>query len=823
MIRNRSVNHLRLRARGGASAAAVVLLMLCQAAHAQVIGPEQAIGVDVLRIDSQPVVAAYGQQVVVIGGHPGIPCAGRFSWTYSLDGGATWSPYELLGANTNLFGQPALAVDGSGRFYLANARCQLGGYRMSVTRGAMSGGSFVWDARVDVTPTSSSDLLDLPSIAFEPVTGTVVLAYTARRHLGGVQYETFIQLSRSTDSGVTWSVPVTLSSLSSEGGDLAVGPDGEIYVVWLDGAAREVRGRRSMDGGLTFGAEFVIGPMRPNYNTLSPGWQIREGRHRAEFPYGEYFSSDFPSVAVDRSPGPHRGRAYVTWTEMAAGVVGAANGLSAQMTVEPTDHPRSPTTRASQEGSSPQGCTIPPYVYYAGAIPVTIGSNVSGGCPSSDVSPCGCSGFLTFSAEPGTTLWIRGDATFGPLPPGFPPPPFTYTIQCGPDTTRLVEVGIPVLWDVFLLGPSPPFVTTLTAPGPYYIHIVGGGPYAMNYSLQLRTFQFAATEAARDQRDVVLTSSGDGGQTWAPKVRVNDDPPGFDNALAELAVDAAGSVHVAWYDRRDDPECGGSARTYWTHSRDGGASFEPSQPLSGGLSPWPFPYSVGYTIGDKLGLWAEGERVHAVWVDFRTGGNPDIFHAVVRDLATSTLVTRFEAVAEEDGVQVRWNVAEAAEVESFVIERAAGDGGAFAVVVVLAADGRSEYAVTDGAVEPGTTYRYRLGLQWRDGRTSYEAPVTVAIRAVVGGLALGRPTPAPFRDRVALELTLAARGVVDARVYDLLGHEVKSLQLSELAAGRHTLSWDGRDRAGRPLASGLYVVRARHGGHAASRNVLLVR
>ena len=99
----------------------------------------------------------------------------------------------------------------------------------------------------------------------------------------------------------------------------------------------------------------------------------------------------------------------------------------------------------------------------------------------------------------------------------------------------------------------------------------------------------------------------------------------------------------------------------------------------------------------------------------------------------------------------------------------------------------------------------------------------MAIPAVAGGLALGRPTPAPFRDRVTLELMLGERGMVDARVYDLLGHEVKALHRGELAPGRHTLSWDGRDRAGRLLASGLYVVRARHGGHAASRNVLLVK
>jgi len=43
------------------------------------------------------------------------------------------------------------------------------------------------------------------------------------------------------------------------------------------------------------------------------------------------------------------------------------------------------------------------------------------------------------------------------------------------------------------------------------------------------------------------------------------------------------------------------------------------------------------------------------------------------------------------------------------------------------------------------------------------------------------------------------------------------------AAGPHALVWDGRDDAGRPAASGAYLVRLRAEGRAAAAKLTLVR
>ena len=44
-----------------------------------------------------------------------------------------------------------------------------------------------------------------------------------------------------------------------------------------------------------------------------------------------------------------------------------------------------------------------------------------------------------------------------------------------------------------------------------------------------------------------------------------------------------------------------------------------------------------------------------------------------------------------------------------------------------------------------------------------------------------------------------------------------------LEAGLHTLTWDGRDDQGRPLASGIYLYRLTFGDKALVRKMTLLR
>ncbi len=67
--------------------------------------------------------------------------------------------------------------------------------------------------------------------------------------------------------------------------------------------------------------------------------------------------------------------------------------------------------------------------------------------------------------------------------------------------------------------------------------------------------------------------------------------------------------------------------------------------------------------------------------------------------------------------------------------------------------------------------------------------------------------PNPFNQGTWLRFELASAGPVRLDVHDARGRLVRRLHDAPLPAGRHALFWDGRDRHGRSLTSGMYLAR----------------
>jgi len=135
--------------------------------------------------------------------------------------------------------------------------------------------------------------------------------------------------------------------------------------------------------------------------------------------------------------------------------------------------------------------------------------------------------------------------------------------------------------------------------------------------------------------DVYLRRSGDGGQTWAAAVRVNDNPQGDGTwqYLPRVAVAPDGRVDVLYLDRRRDPD-NLLANAFLASSEDSGRSFDTVL-----LSSQPFDSRVGFSanaklepdFGSRLGLSSVDGQALAVWTDTRFGsedtGRQDIASA----------------------------------------------------------------------------------------------------------------------------------------------------------------------------------------------------
>ena len=72
---------------------------------------------------------------------------------------------------------------------------------------------------------------------------------------------------------------------------------------------------------------------------------------------------------------------------------------------------------------------------------------------------------------------------------------------------------------------------------------------------------------------------------------------------------------------------------------------------------------------------------------------------------------------------------------------------------------------------------------------------------------LAQNYPNPFNPATTLRYDLPHRAHVRLVIYDLRGREVSTLVDAHAGPGYRQLSWDGQDRAGRQLPTGIYFAR----------------
>ena len=105
----------------------------------------------------------------------------------------------------------------------------------------------------------------------------------------------------------------------------------------------------------------------------------------------------------------------------------------------------------------------------------------------------------------------------------------------------------------------------------------------------------------------------------------------------------------------------------------------------------------------------------------------------------------------------------------------------------------------------------------------YPASVAVGDAPRRAPFALAPASPNPFHGSTQFSYTLAERGRAELSVFDLQGRVVRALVASDQEPGRHTVQWDGRDAAGRPVAAGPYFARLTQRGQRTSEAVVVIR
>jgi subtilisin family serine protease len=83
-----------------------------------------------------------------------------------------------------------------------------------------------------------------------------------------------------------------------------------------------------------------------------------------------------------------------------------------------------------------------------------------------------------------------------------------------------------------------------------------------------------------------------------------------------------------------------------------------------------------------------------------------------------------------------------------------------------------------------------------------------------------RASPNPFLSEVTVTFSIPGRSDVSLAAYDTAGRQVVRLLCGRREAGWSQRVWDGRDKKGRPVVPGVYIIRATVGNVECSRRVI---
>ncbi len=151
-----------------------------------------------------------------------------------------------------------------------------------------------------------------------------------------------------------------------------------------------------------------------------------------------------------------------------------------------------------------------------------------------------------------------------------------------------------------------------------------------------------------DQSDVYFARSSDGGRSWSPSARLNDDNTKTDQFMPAVTVAPNGAVAAIWYDRRNDPHNDLKFDIYMAVSADGGRTWQPNQRITTASSDVP-PLDPNFDsvrpcyMGDYIHITADSKSFYLAWRDNRDHG---LTWKTLSDMPTPRELTANAAVGD---------------------------------------------------------------------------------------------------------------------------------------------------------------------------------
>ena len=196
----------------------------------------------------------------------------------------------------------------------------------------------------------------------------------------------------------------------------------------------------------------------------------------------------------------------------------------------------------------------------------------------------------------------------------------------------------------------------------------------------------------------------------------------------------------------------------------------------------------------------------------------DIYIIIHGDKPLPVELTSFDAVAGNGSVTLNWTTASESNSDRFDIVR---NGTTVGIIAAENLATGASYTWTETNLTNGHEYTYELVSVDVSGAMNTIAEVSATPNfnaAAVSEYALHQNYPNPFNPETSISFDIAEAGAVSLTVFNPLGQTVATLVNGTMAAGRHTITFDGTN-----LTSGLYYYRLEAGDFSAIRKMVLMK
>lgn len=245
---------------------------------------------------------------------------------------------------------------------------------------------------------------------------------------------------------------------------------------------------------------------------------------------------------------------------------------------------------------------------------------------------------------------------------------------------------------------------------------------------------------------------------------------------------------------------------------------------------------VGYNEGEQYfkvknswsAYWGESGYFRIsyddVTDDVQFGGYACTASGAFVSQSTPVELASFVATAKQNNILLLWTTKSESENYGFELEKSV-NGSAFKKVEFIKGFGTTNisqsYSCLDQNLNVGKYY-YRLKQIDFDGQFTF-SPLVKAEIECPKKYTLTQNYPNPFNSETKIHFQIPNSDFVSLKIYNIIGQEIKTVIDEKLNAGYHVADWNGQNKNGDMVSSGLYYYQIESGDYKATQRMIFVK